>query len=55
MTNDLVFCTRNGNRLGRRGYRNREGKVVKLPYRVSRKLVRAAKELAQRSDGSATC
>jgi hypothetical protein len=30
-----------------RGYRNHEGKVVKLPYRVSRKLVRAAKERAQ--------
>lgn len=26
------------------GYKNRSGKVVKLPYRVSRKLVRAAKE-----------
>jgi hypothetical protein len=30
-----------------RGYRNREGKIVKLPYRVSRKLVRAAKKRAQ--------
>ena len=30
-----------------RGYRNHEGKVVKLPDRVSRKLVRAAKKRAQ--------
>jgi hypothetical protein len=26
------------------GYKNSSGKVVKLPYRASRKLVRAAKE-----------
>ncbi|MFZ1010963.1 MAG: hypothetical protein WAN65_29250 [Candidatus Sulfotelmatobacter sp.] len=26
------------------GYKDRSGKIVKLPYRVSRKLVRAAKE-----------
>ena len=26
------------------GYKNRSGKIVKLPYRASRKLVRAAKE-----------
>ena len=26
------------------GYKDRSGKIVKLPYRASRKLVRAAKE-----------
>ena len=26
------------------GYKNRSGNIVKLPYRASRKLVRAAKE-----------
>ena len=26
------------------GYKDRDGKIVKLPYRASRKLVRAAKE-----------
>lgn len=30
-----------------RGYRDREGKIVKLPYRQPRKLVRAAKARQQ--------
>jgi hypothetical protein len=29
------------------GYRNKLGKIVKLPYRASRKLVRAAKQRSQ--------